>query len=302
MLSDVIDYFKDIYTSFTKDNTLKAVSQLATALSNDVIPALVMLDSNSNLEVIKRSVLLSNINKLAKLGAKDNIELVSILLERFKVYEKKCQDLEELVENNLSKYTANTGTSLKDITILKVIEDISDMTLYTLDIIDYVLLNGGDSDNYPAAKIKYIKEGIYSYVKLLDYYTREKLTSIIRTIPKLSDKAVDIQNSKKSMVMTLFGKMDNDVDNLPINGFIGNPIYHIRLYMVDKEIEKYKILKDKNKLIELRILELKAKEQNASDEEKRRLETAIGYHTKMLLGQERSLEKVERKYGGDYAR
>jgi len=298
MLSDVIEYFKDIYTSFTKDNTLRAVSQLATALSSDVIPALTMLDSNSNLEVIKRSVLLTNINKLAKLGAKDNVELISILLERFKIYEKKCQDLEELVESNLANYTANTGTSLKDITILKVIEDISDLTLYTLDIIDYILLNGGDSNNYPAAKIKYIKEGVYPYVKLLDYYTREKLTSIIKIIPKLSDKTVDVVNNKKSMVMTLFGKTSSDVENLPINGFIGNPIYHIRIYMVDKEIAKYKILKDKKKLIELRILELKAKEQSAPIEEKSRLETAIEYHTKMLLEQERSLEKVEKKYGG----
>ena len=49
------------------------------------------------------------------------------------------------------------------------------------------------------------------------------------------------------------------------SGFIGNPIYHIRLFLTDLEINKYKSLEDEKRLLELKLAELKAKQQGTDD-------------------------------------
>ena len=67
--------------------------------------------------------------------------------------------------------------------------------------------------------------------------------------------------------------------------FIYNPIYHIRLFLVDLEELRLERLKDSKRLLELRLLELK---NRANTENDPKLKEAITYY-------ENKLEKLDRK-------
>jgi hypothetical protein len=74
-----------------------------------------------------------------------------------------------------------------------------------------------------------------------------------------------------------------------ISGFIGNPIFHIRMWLVDKEIEKYEALKTRKKILEGRILELKLGKDATSEKTKK----AIDVFEKDILKIDDKIHRIE---------
>jgi hypothetical protein len=68
-------------------------------------------------------------------------------------------------------------------------------------------------------------------------------------------------------------------DRIGTVGFVGNPIFHIRIFLTDLEVNRLERLKDEKRLLELKIAELKAK-QDGSDDPKIRQQIAY-YENKL---------------------
>lgn len=135
---------------------------------------------------------------------------------------------------------------------------------------------------------EFITKNLWIYARMLAVYGQDhdafksKLEAIDEiTLPKDQvDEVVDVYNSDKVDVF----------DNLP-NGFIGSPIYSIRLVFAQWEADRYKNLKDKKKLLELRFLHLKLmKEQSQSDIN---VEKEIEYLQKRITDIDYKLAKIE---------
>ena len=79
-------------------------------------------------------------------------------------------------------------------------------------------------------------------------------------------------------------------NNLP-QGFIGSPIYSVRLVFAQWESDRYRALKDKKRLLELRYLHLKLmKDQNQSDIN---IEREITHLQKHITTIDYKLSKIE---------
>lgn len=145
------------------------------------------------------------------------------------------------------------------------------MTKYALDLINYIYVleaeHGGielSKDSKPNAKqIEIIKKSMWLYARLVAVYGTdpkhftEELDSLSTiTVPK---------EQVEEVVSQYQGQKLDLLDNLP-QGFIGSPIYTVRLVFAQWEADRYKKLRDQKKLLELRYLHLRMiQEQGGGD-------------------------------------
>jgi len=145
------------------------------------------------------------------------------------------------------------------------------MTKYATDLLNYIYVveaqaAGLDADrDYLVGKhtVKFLESNAAIYANLLACYGEKpeafdkELEAVSKiTLPKDDVDDVLYQHQSEKLDIT---------SSLP-NGFIGSPIYSVRLVFAQWEADRYRSLRDKKKLIELRYLHYKMlKEQGNSD-------------------------------------
>ena len=147
-----------------------------------------------------------------------------------------------------------------------------------------------------AKKIKEVAEvtqlvnlgNLEEIIEKIGSYPVEKkgfFTKIKTMLSKFLRKEVGIKNNINLNYITEKIKVVND-DSIGTTNFTGNPIYHFRKFLVDLELKKLESLKDRKRLIELKLTELKQKQQGNPDDPK--LKKQIEYY-------ENKLEQIEHK-------
>lgn len=170
------------------------------------------------------------------------------------------------------------------------------LTRYSLDFANYIYVKESENAGIELSKDyvlnkkqeEFIRKNMWIYARLLSVYgeNHDVFLSRIEKLEEISlnketvEEAVDAYNSEKVDI----------TNNIP-SGFIGSPIYSIRLIFAQWEADRYRNLKDKKKLLELRFLHLKLlKEQNQSDVE---IEKEISYLQKRITDIDYKLTKIE---------
>ena len=197
-----------------------------------------------------------------------------------------------IVSQALTAYKAN---------LLRSVAHYYFITRFALDFANYLYIHEAEESNMELGKeyklnkkqIEFIEKNLWVYARLLAVYGEEhetfknKLDQIEEiTLPKEAvDEAIDSYNSTKVDVF----------NNLPQN-FIGSPVYSIRLVFAQWEADRYKSMKDKKRLLELRYLHLKLmKEQGTSDVN---VEREIEYLQKNITNLDYKLSKLEESVDG----
>ena len=170
------------------------------------------------------------------------------------------------------------------------------MTKFALDMASFfyvVEAENGDIDLNKEYKLnkkqkEFITKNIWIFARMLALYGenhdvfKDRLEDITEVmLPKEEvDNVVDIYNAEK---IDMF-------NNLP-NEFIGSPIYSVRLIFAQWEADRYRELKDKKKLLELRYLHMKLlKEQGQSDVN---MEKEIEHLQRRITDIDYKLSKIE---------
>lgn len=145
------------------------------------------------------------------------------------------------------------------------------MTKYALDLINYIYVleaeHGGvelPKDSKPNAKqVEILTKNMWLYARLIAVYgTDPKLFT--EELESLSTITVP-KEQVEEIVSQYQGQKLDLLDNLP-QGFIGSPIYTVRLVFAQWEADRYKKLRDQKKLLELRYLHLRMiQEQGGGD-------------------------------------
>ena len=170
---------------------------------------------------------------------------------------------------------------------MKLVSDIAALAFYIQDLIYFILVDVKETA-IPKIRLDDIRKNSGSFVVLFNYYYKG-LSKIVKELPRVSDEIVYREDAKPSMMDKLF-KSKGKLLSLPVSGFNGNPIYHIRMWLVDKEMERYELLKEKKKLIELKLLDLKLQAQNESDP---KLKTQIEYYEDKIGKLEYNIKEIE---------
>lgn len=286
MLEGILQAFNLVDKVIKKENVLKANNTVMGIIQEEVLPVLKELNSIKSKKLEKSEILdlVKNIIKIQKGKTKDFLKELEAL---FLSIDSNRKVIEEIIVTHASSNITDKAMSAKDSAIVKLVDDLTSLTLYSLDLV-VCMLSDANNTAFPKIKFKQLKEGMTEFVKLfLDY--SNNLEDVLETVVTLDDTVLS-SKTNKSILEAFFARSKFKFPSVVSNGFINNPFYHIRMYFVDRDMAKLDALKDKKKLIELRIMELKLENKHSSDPD---LEKRIEYFEDKLAGIEYSIAKLE---------
>lgn len=177
---------------------------------------------------------------------------------------KEVEDLanEVIVTQAMTAYKSN---------IVRAVGHYYFLTRFALDLANFIYLEEmiyAKADLPSDAKlnkkqIAFIQNNVWIFARLLSVYGSEQ-KHFQDQLEKLGEISIPKEEVEEAVASYSQDKVDL-FNNLP-NNFVGSPIYTIRLVFAEWEANRYKQLKDKKKLLELRFLHLRMlKEQGQSD-------------------------------------
>jgi len=290
MINNLINYVKNTFHTIKKEDVVKNLDDIATAIKEEVIPTLDVVIKNSDLEVINKSKYVKSLMITSGIKAKDGRDLFVKIKGIVTNINKSLSNLESLVLDELPDVVSDKTITVKDATILKTISDIGNITLFTGDVAYLILIDGNvDNTEFPKKKINDIIDNIPTYGNMLKVYG-SNFNKTLENIKKLPDTLLVLDNKKANMLEKIVSKNAKLIDIPNSSNFNYNPIYHVRMWLVDVEMLKYERLKDKKKLIELKIMELKLKAKNESND---KLTKQIEYYEEKLAKIDYKISKIE---------
>jgi len=263
------------------------------SLNREVLPGLKNMEDVAKLDNLKISDLpeISIFNRNSEIKAKDLKGLIKGIISAINGMEKQSNDINGLIPEVLTDVISKDVLTVKQATLLNVINNYNTVSLYTLDLLLYLItitdvkVNGSENEMVKP-KIAEIKLNMSAYGEILAFFNKNK--NIAKDIVKLSNDKVLIDSKDKGTLNIL------NINHFKMNitGFIGNPIYHVRMWLVDLEMDRYEVLTEKKKLLELKVLDLKAKKDG---EVNPKLTKAIDHYENKLSAVEAEMRKVEEK-------
>lgn len=288
MLKGILEYVGIMNHTIKKESVVKSLDFILANIDNDVIPALTAVIDSNDIKVIIDSSILNNIGNMCDIKHKNNIDVLVKIKQLFVSISDNRKELYNLVNVELNDIVTDKTITAKDGAILKVISDIASINIYVLDLVYLVLIDNSDTD-LPKIRLKRIRDTMPSFVGMYKVYS-EDFSKLLENISKISNTVIDINDGNSSMTNMLLAKTGKRVTLPGASGFINNPIYHVRLWFVDREVKKYESLKEKKRLIELKLMELKLEQTNTYDQTLRK---QVEYYENKLSTIEYKIEKIE---------
>jgi len=241
---------------------------------------------------------------------KDDVEYFTNIKKAIKQYLALLPDIRSKVENFPESFEVDED-DLNTTSLLFLIDtgiflnnDLADIISYVIDVVYSKKRKGTDLMEEYSMLYKDIAMKIRELNNIVNFILRGNPEEIIEKIGnfpvekqgffskikaflgKFLRKEVGITNNVNVGFLSDKIKIVTDSDNLPTTNFVGNPIYHFRKFLVDLELKKLESLKDRKRLLELKLAELK--QQQAGKPNDPKLQKQIEYY-------EKKLEQVEHK-------
>lgn len=177
--------------------------------------------------------------------------------------------LEEELQKQLEQNTVKNGITIKKAVLIRCCDELAYVVKYTYELwgfMSWTLLQYMYEKNEGSIKdkisehsqdmsgdfnIAMVQKEVMNYVSLINTYTVAK-----DTLYQLLNDAPDVivnENTEESLVKA-YGNTRLDPLVTPLaRGFIGSPIYHVRLSIAEWQAKQYKLMKDKRIMLELRL-------------------------------------------------
>lgn len=288
-----MDTVRSITGSIKKNTAEVYVDNIFKTINDNILPVFQQIEDSikekADLDIIKNNKQLALFSKLASINL-GNYDTLKQLHKCFKNLAASEGDVKKVVELHFPKVIVNNIVRARDAALMKLLYDLNTFSTYTLDFLYYIMLDPKET-LWPKIKLDRIKNGMGDYVGLYKVYSKP-LDKLLIKIAKMSDEEIPSDLDKTLMELKEEQlKQHGTIPDFLFNGFIGNPIYHIRMWCVDRDYKKLEMLQNKKQLIELRLMELKLEGHNAKDPN---LTKQIRYYEDKLAGIEYQIEKIEK--------
>lgn len=286
MQTSILEYVKKLPTTISKVDAISTIKNADAQYANEMIPLLEEVSKTidgKNINV-SRNYILSSIASETDLDRRDAVRFVKGLLKGITSIGGMSNDISRIVNDNFESVIAKDTLTYRQATVLRIVDYYTFIVLYAADLVDYIVTTDNVESVNPTSKskIKDLKESAVDFGVIYGFmmtYQRNLKTEV----DKLSNNIV-------------LGKSDMQLrDNVKgiaglANRFSGNPIYHFRMWLVDREIKKLKNLEDKKKLTILRITELKNQRENQASPA---LDKQIKFYEDKLATIEYQIQEIE---------
>lgn len=204
--------------------------------------------------------------------------------------------VQEQIEILLERDVINEGLTAKKAILIRAAEQLSFLSRFSVDLLNLIYVNEAieadsnvvESMQLAPAIIKHVQVNFVMFAQLLGDYGIPT-----RDFEKIVGKVPDVVISSKNANSIVGIYKEQDIDPFTsgyVPGFVGNPIYHIRLAVAEWQAGRYKASKDKKKVLELRLLHLKLAQEKKSNPQ---VEQEIQYIQGRIDRMERYQREVE---------
>lgn len=265
-INSIVSFFSNGYHTIKRDDVIRLLEDSLNNYETNVLPSIDSLIDSKELKEIKSSLVLHELALACDMQQKDASNVLNKLKLSFENIVKNKRVIFTLIERGMSPVSTDRSIKAKDAAIVRLVSDLETMGLYMMDLLNIVVIGNSDT-SLPPIRIKEIKNNIPTFGELYKSYGDIKtFNNLLKEIDDMSTVSLDISNSDVEAISYALGS--EKAPALPLaKGFVGNPFYHIGMYMVDRDFKKADELELKAKLISLRLLELKQRQERAPTDE-----------------------------------
>ena len=285
MVESLLTSFGLISKPVKKEQLLKTYKTIITCLKEDLLPSLdnaIAVEKSSKLNKSDIMIATLNVFKVNNIRSKN---ILGDLKAMFLDIDKNANKIEDLISKHASSVLTSRVLTVKDAAIIKLVDDIGSMVLFTTDFV-VCLLADVNNTSFPKIKFKKLKEAIPQFVSIASLYFKD-VSKTVQSISKLDDTILN----KDSNTNMIDAKIKNSGNALEVSkGFINNPFYHIRMWLVDLDMKKLEKLKDDKKYTEMKLMELEIEKRSGTDNN---VTKQIEYYEEKLATIEYEIQKLE---------
>lgn len=199
----------------------------------------------------------------------------------------------------LEKDIIPEGLTAKAAFVVRAASNMSMLTRYALSLLNYIYAAEAEHHDrtlepgltISKAEKKYVEDNFIRFVKLFSEYSipQKDFKKFLTEIPE-----VYVGSGNEGAVSGFIGNKSVDpFEKYGMSGFVGNPIYRIRLVIAKWQNDRYESAKSKKQQLELRLLWLQMQRDDAKDpsvaKEIERLQTRIEGYDRYLREVEESI-------------
>lgn len=288
MIKNLLMYVTSLPSKLVKRNDLEnEIDDIYSNIRVNIKPMMDLVIDLSRKKNIKlneisfldKTSLAADFKDVSKLVIKINSVLDGILANR--------DDLEDYV-SKIPNTISTAGITTNQALSINVIDNLRFFIEMTGDILLYIAeqYNGTDDSAFTVKITRLKKNLLYDYYNILTGYSNFKTV-----IVDLDNMVI---NNNNDMVESVLSEKDVNVvgrtEHL-VKGFVGNPIYHIRIWLVNRDIANIKVLEKKKEYVELLLAELELKQSNQYDAT---IETSIENAKALINEYEDKIEKLSK--------
>jgi len=218
------------------------------------------------------------------------------------VFHENIVALQGVLDKYLERDVLSEAMTVRSAFILRSASNMSLVTRYMMALLNYLYTVEAqhlDTSIEPGleiskAELKYVEQNFVRFVKLFSEYSLEskEYKALVDRLPE-----VFVNATTQQAVSGLYqGTSFDPFEQYGVSGFVGNPIYRVRLLVARWQNDRYESAKAKKQQLELRLLYLQMKKEGNSDpvinKEIERLQTRIE-------GYDRYLREVEESVAED---
>lgn len=285
MIESLLSSFGLLGKPTKKEQLLKIFRNITSKMEENLLSSLTEIVKIEKDRKIEKSNIIEATEAIFKLKKIKGKSIFKPLEEVFLSISKNKAAVEDLISKHASSVLTSRILTIKDAAILKLVDDISSMVLFGMDLVICALADANNT-SFPKIKFRKLKEGLPAFAEMVATYTNNDIGETVEEISKLDGSTIDKDSNP---TMTNLKLKSNGININFGNNFINNPFYHIRMWLVDRDMEKLEALKDKRRLVELRLMELKM-ERNSGDDS---LQGQIEYYEEKLASLDYKIEKLQ---------
>ena len=190
--------------------------------------------------------------------------------------------LQKLATEVLEADLINEGLTAKKAHIVQAVSKIAFTSNFSISFLDYIYtletaaLDTENQTQIPPAQKKYFDSKYLSFYQCLDSYGMDpdKFQKVFTEIPEVA-----LTSKNAESVLQVFKPTQIEPFGGFSKGFTGSPIYNVRLVVAEWQGRRYNANKDKKKLLELKLLNLKSLQDKTPNP---RLQQEIDYIQKRV--------------------